>query len=65
VESQKIRALDAETFERLKQRMTVVQSSDDDKIEWYRVFLKAVKRMRHGIFSEQLIDQVLRATGKD
>jgi TRAP-type C4-dicarboxylate transport system substrate-binding protein len=65
VESDRIRKLDIEARERLKQKMTVVHLSDDDKVEWYRIFLKAVKRMRHGIFSAPLIDRVLEITGKD
>jgi TRAP-type C4-dicarboxylate transport system substrate-binding protein len=63
-EAERIRAYDAEARDRLMQKMTVVHPSDDDKVEWYRVFLKAVKRMRHGIFSQSLIDRVLEATGK-
>jgi TRAP-type C4-dicarboxylate transport system substrate-binding protein len=64
VESERIRKLDIEARERLKQKMTVVHLSDDDKVEWYRVFVKAVKRMRYGIFSAPLIDRVLEITGK-
>ncbi len=64
VESQRIRQLDGEARDRLMQRMTVVHSSDDDKVEWYRIFLKAVKQMRHGLFSSSLIDDVLAITGK-
>lgn len=64
VESERIRKLDIEARERLKQKMTVVHLSDDDRVEWYRVFLKAVKRMRYGIFSAPLIDRVLEITGK-
>jgi TRAP-type C4-dicarboxylate transport system substrate-binding protein len=64
VESERIRKLDVEARERLKQKMTVVHLSDDDRVEWYRVFLKAVKRMRYGIFSAPLIDRVLEITGK-
>lgn len=64
VESERIRQLDIEARERLKKKMTVVELSDDDKVEWYRIFLKAVKRMRHGIFSAPLIDKVLEITGK-
>jgi TRAP-type C4-dicarboxylate transport system substrate-binding protein len=64
LQSDRIRQLDKEAFERLMARMTQVHPSDDDKIEWYRVFLKAVKRLRNGIFSKPLIDQVLSITGK-
>jgi TRAP-type C4-dicarboxylate transport system substrate-binding protein len=64
VESDRIRKLDVDARERLKQKMTVVHLSDDDRVEWYRVFLKAVKRMRYGIFSAPLIDRVLEITGK-
>jgi TRAP-type C4-dicarboxylate transport system substrate-binding protein len=63
-QSAKIRALDVEAKNRLMARMTVVTPSDDDKVEWYRVFLKAVKRLRNGVFSKGLIDQVLSITGK-
>jgi TRAP-type C4-dicarboxylate transport system substrate-binding protein len=64
VEGERIRKLDIEARERLKQKMKVVELSDDDKVEWYRIFLKAVKRMRYGIFSKPLIDRVLEITGK-
>jgi TRAP-type C4-dicarboxylate transport system substrate-binding protein len=64
VQSDRIRQLDTEARDRLMSRMTNVHPSDDDKIEWYRVFLKAVKRLRNGVFSKQLIDQVLSITGK-
>jgi TRAP-type C4-dicarboxylate transport system substrate-binding protein len=63
-QTERIRALDAEAKDRLMARMTVVHSSDDDKVEWYRVFLKAVKRLRQGILSKPLIDRVLEITGK-
>jgi TRAP-type C4-dicarboxylate transport system substrate-binding protein len=63
-QTERIRQLDAEAKNRLMQRMTVVRSSDDDKVEWYRVFLKAVRNLRHGVFSQTLIDRVLEITGK-
>jgi TRAP-type C4-dicarboxylate transport system substrate-binding protein len=59
-----IRRLDQEAVERLRKRMTVVRASDDDKVEWYRVFLKAVRRLRQGYFSPDLVDRVLSITGK-
>ncbi|HEX3595751.1 MAG TPA: TRAP transporter substrate-binding protein DctP [Polyangiaceae bacterium] len=64
VQSDRIRQLDLEARDRLMKRMTIVTPSDDDKIEWYRMFLKAVKRLRNGVFSKPLIDQVLSITGK-
>jgi TRAP-type C4-dicarboxylate transport system substrate-binding protein len=64
VQSDRIRQLDLEARDRLMKRMTIVRPSDDDKIEWYRVFLKAVKRLRNGVFSKPLIDEVLSITGK-
>ncbi len=63
-QTERIRQLDLEARDRLMARMTVVRPSDDDKVEWYRVFLKAVKRLRNGVFSKPLIDQVLAITGK-
>jgi hypothetical protein len=63
-QTDRIRHQDAEARDRLMARMTIVRPSDDDKIEWYRVFLKAVKRLRNGIFSKNLIDEVLSITGK-
>lgn len=63
-QTEKIRALDAEAKQRLMEKMTIVTPSDDDKVEWYRVFLKAVKRLRNGVFSKPLIDKVLEITGK-
>ncbi len=64
VQSDRIRQLDLEARDRLMKRMTIVHPTDDDKIEWYRVFLKAVKRLRNGVFSKPLIDEVLSITGK-
>lgn len=65
LQSERIRTLDAEARDRLMARMTVVRPSDDDKVEWYRVFLKAVKRLRNGILSRTLVDRVLEITGKN
>jgi TRAP-type C4-dicarboxylate transport system substrate-binding protein len=64
MQSERIRQLDKEAFDRLMSKMTQVHATDDDKVEWYRVFLKAVKRLRNGVFSKPLIDQVLSITGK-
>jgi TRAP-type C4-dicarboxylate transport system substrate-binding protein len=63
-QAERIRAEDAEARDRLMARMTVVHPSDEDKVEWYRVFLKAVKRLRNGMLSKVLIDRVLEITGK-
>jgi TRAP-type transport system periplasmic protein len=62
--TQRVRQLDGEAIQRMKRRMTVVAPSDDDRVDWYRVFLKAVRRMRHGIFPKDLLDRVLHITGK-
>lgn len=64
VQADRIRSLDAEAKRRLMAKMTVVRPSDDDKVEWYRIFLKAVKRLRNGILSKELVDRVLEITGK-
>lgn len=64
VQTERIRALDEEAKNRLMAKMTVVHPSDDDKVEWYRVFLKAVKRLRNGILDRALVDRVLEITGK-
>lgn len=64
IQTKRIRELDEDAAQRLMRKMTVVHSSDEDKIAWYRVFLKAVRRMRHGIFSKRLLDRVLYITGK-
>lgn len=64
IHNARIRKFDREALDRVEKRMTVVQQSDADRVDWYRVFLKAVKRMRHGLFSRDLIDRVLAMTGK-
>lgn len=64
MQTERIRALDEEAKRRLMAKMTVVHPSDDDKVEWYRVFLKAVKRLRNGILDRALVDRVLEITGK-
>jgi TRAP-type C4-dicarboxylate transport system substrate-binding protein len=65
IQNDRIRKLDDEAFDRISRKMEVVRLTDDEKVEWYRVFLKAVKKMRYGIFSPKLIDQVLAITGKN
>ncbi|HVU02911.1 MAG TPA: TRAP transporter substrate-binding protein DctP [Polyangiaceae bacterium] len=64
LQTERIREFDAEAKTRLMAKMTVVRPSDDDKVEWYRVFLKAVKRLRNGVLSRELVDRVLEITGK-
>lgn len=64
VNGNRIRKLDAAAYERLRAKMTLVTPSTADKVEWYRLWLRAVARMRSGIYTQSLIDEVLRATGK-
>ncbi len=64
VNGNRIRKLDHAAHERLRAKMTLVTPSTADKVEWYRLWLRAVGRMRSGIYTQSLIDEVLRATGK-
>ncbi len=60
----RIRRLDAEAYRRLARKMKLVRPTENDKFEWYKIWLKSVHRMRNGIFPRDLIDTVLEATGK-
>ena len=64
VSRNRIRRLDRAAYKRLRKKMTIVRPSVADKVAWYELWLKAVRRMRSGIFSKPMIDEVLRATGK-
>lgn len=55
----KIRAEDDAAFERLKEKMTVVTLSDDDKNAWKPIFAKAIDRLKQGTFDPKLVDKLI------
>ncbi len=62
--SKKIRKLDAEAYERIAKKMTVVDLSDDDKKEWEKILRKAVQKLAQGTYPKELVDRVVKLTGK-
>jgi TRAP-type C4-dicarboxylate transport system substrate-binding protein len=55
----KIRAEDDAAFARLKEKMTVVSLSEDDKAAWRPVFEKAIDRLKQGTFDPALVDKLV------
>ena len=59
----RIREEDDKSFERLKEKMTVVQLSEDDKRAWKDVFTKLIERLKQGTFEPALVDKLLGMAG--
>jgi TRAP-type C4-dicarboxylate transport system substrate-binding protein len=62
--SQQVRKLDQEAYDRMTKKMTVVQLSPADRAEWEKVLRAAVKRLGQGTFNKTMVDRVLKITGK-
>jgi TRAP-type C4-dicarboxylate transport system substrate-binding protein len=62
--SKKIRRLDADAYDRITKKMTVVDLSDSDRKEWEKVLRKAVQRMAQGTYPKDLVDRVVKLSGK-
>jgi TRAP-type transport system periplasmic protein len=60
----RVRKLDAQAYERIKKKMTVVTLSEADRAEWKKVLIPAVKKLANGTFSKELVKRVLEVTGK-
>lgn len=62
--SKRIRKLDEKAYDRLKKKMKVVDLSDADREEWKKVLVPVVKQLSHGTFDKELVQKVLKITGK-
>lgn len=60
----KIRAEDEAAFERLKEKMTVVELTDKDREAWRPVFTKVALRLKQGTFDPKLIDRLIKLSKK-
>ena len=59
----RIREEDDASFARLKEKMTVVTLSDDDKRAWKDVFTKVIERLKQGTFDPALVDKLVGMAG--
>jgi TRAP-type transport system periplasmic protein len=55
----KVRAEDDAAFDRLKDKMTVVELTADEQKEWKGVFTKVVERLKQGTFDPKLIEKLV------
>ena len=60
---QRIRAEDDAAFGRLKDKMTVVTLTDEDKKAWKDVFVKVGARLKQGTFDPKLVDRLVELAG--
>jgi TRAP-type C4-dicarboxylate transport system substrate-binding protein len=59
----RIRKLDAEAYERLLQKMTLVKMSQAERDEWETLLKKVVKGLARGTFDKALVNKVLKIRG--
>jgi MYXO-CTERM domain-containing protein len=60
----RIRKMDAKAYERLKKKMTVVELSAADREAWKKVLVPVMKQLAGTTFSKDLMEKVLKASGK-
>ncbi len=60
----RIRKMDEQAYQRLKRKMTVVQLSPADREEWKKVLVPVMKQLSGSTFSKDLMEKVLKVTGK-
>ena len=60
----RIRLEDAKALERLKKRMTVIEPTAAELVEWQKVFADARQRLARGTFSPELVKRVEGLAGK-
>ncbi len=60
----RVRKLDAAAYQRLSKKMTVVNLSAADRAEWKKVLEPAIKKLSGTTFSKDLVEKVLKVTGK-
>jgi TRAP-type C4-dicarboxylate transport system substrate-binding protein len=55
----KIRALDGQAYDRIKQKMTVIQMTQAQRDEWESILREATTELSHGTFDRALVNEVL------
>ena len=64
VNKNRVRKLDAQAYTRLTKKLDVVDLSEADRAEWKKIIVPAIKQLGQGTFSNEMIERVLKLTGK-
>ena len=64
VSANRVRKLDAASYQRISRKMKIVDTTPADREAWRKVLVRAVKRLSQGTYDRGLIDRVLHITGK-
>ena len=64
VNKNRVRKLDAQAYTRLSKKLDVVDLSEADRAEWKKIIVPAIKQLGQGTFSSEMIERVLKLTGK-
>lgn len=62
--AKKIRQLDDAAYARLSKKMTVVKLTEAERGAWEKVLRRAVKKLRGNTFPKDLVDKVVKISGK-
>lgn len=65
VTKDRVRKQDADAYNRLKKKMTVVDLDAKDREEWKKVLVPAMKKLAGTTLSKDLVTRVLKVTGKN
>ena len=60
----RIRKMDAASYDRMAKKMNVVELSQNDRNEWQKVLRRAVEQFKQSTFTRALVDKVLKISGK-
>ncbi|GMV13480.1 MAG: TRAP transporter substrate-binding protein DctP [Polyangiaceae bacterium] len=64
VNKDRVRKQDAQAYTRIAKKMKVVDLSSADREEWRKVIVPALKQLGQGTLSGELVERVLKLTGK-
>jgi TRAP-type transport system periplasmic protein len=65
IQGARIRKLDGEAYERIKQRMTVVTITEAQRKEWEKVVRVVLRRLGNGVYPRPLMEKVAQLTGHE
>ena len=60
----RIRKMDAASYERMAKKMNVVELSQADRNEWQKLLRRAVEQFKQSTFTRSLVEKVLKISGK-
>lgn len=63
-QTRRIRKLDKKSYLRLKRKMKVVRLTDAERAEWEKVLRASIKKLGQGTFPKDLVEEVVRISGK-